>query len=92
MTPERLRRVLLGWDVLAAYVLLAGPVVVGALDTSLLTPLALPGYLALLIGSGVGSVLFPNLALWVFWVPFFLGGYAVSVAVAAGYRALARRT
>lgn len=82
------RRALAGPVVLATFALLVGPVSLGAYDTSLMTPLALPGYLLLTVGSAVGSHLFPNLGLWLFWIPFVLGSYALAVLVGAGYRAL----
>jgi hypothetical protein len=84
----RLRTILAGPVVLATFALLVCPLVAGAIDTRLLTPLALPGYLILTVGSSVGSMLFPALALWTFWVPFLLTSYALAVAVGAGYRAL----
>lgn len=83
-----LRRVLAGPAVLAAFALLVVPVAVGAYDTRLMTPLALPGYLLLTVGSAVGSQLFPWLALWTFWVAFLVGSYGVAVVIAAGYRAV----
>ncbi|WP_458187348.1 hypothetical protein [Haladaptatus sp. NG-WS-4] len=82
------REVFAGRAVIGAYILLVAPLVVGALDTRLMTPLALPGYLALTLGSSVGSYLFPTFELWVFWAPFLVGAYAVSVVVAAAYRAV----
>lgn len=90
MTPDRrtLRRTVLGRDVVVVFALLVVPVAVGAADTRLMTPLALPGYLLLTLGSAIGSHFFPNYALWVFWVPFVGGSYGVSVVVAAAYRRL----
>ncbi|WP_423745168.1 hypothetical protein V5735_03850 (plasmid) [Haladaptatus sp. SPP-AMP-3] len=82
------RRLFLGRAVWGWYLLLVGPVALGAFDTRLMTPLALPGYLALTVGSAFGSYLFPTLELWVFWVPLFVGAYVVSVVLAAAYRAV----
>ncbi|GAA0202215.1 hypothetical protein ACFFQF_02330 [Haladaptatus pallidirubidus] len=82
------RNVLAGRAVWGWYLLLVVPVVIGALDTRFMTPLALPGYLVLTLGSASGSHLFPTFELWVFWVPFFLGMYVVSVGLAAVYRAV----
>lgn len=87
-TGTDLRRVLAGPAVLGTFALLVVPLVAGAVDTRLMTPLALPGYLVLTVGSSVGSWLFPTLALWVFWVPFLGACYVVSVFVGAGYRTL----
>ncbi|WP_458206521.1 hypothetical protein [Haladaptatus sp. NG-SE-30] len=85
------RKLFAGRAVWGAYLLLVGPLVLGALDTRLMTPLALPGYLALTLGSSVGSYIFPTFELWVFWAPFLVGAYGVSVVLAAAYR-LFRKT
>lgn len=87
---RRLRRALVGPAVVASFVLLVVPLAAGAADTRLMTPFALPGYLVLTVGSSVGSWLFPNLALWVFWVPFLAASYAFAVVVGAAVRALRR--
>lgn len=84
-------RALVGLDVAVVFALLVVPVAVGAVETSLMTPLALPGYLLLTVGSWYGSHLFPNFALWVFWIPFVAGSYGVAVVTAGCYRALRRR-
>jgi hypothetical protein len=82
------RRLLAGPSVLVTFALLVVPLVVGTLKTALMTPLALPGYLVLTIGSAVGNLLFPQLALWLYWVPFALASYAISVVVGIGYRSV----
>lgn len=84
----RLGRLLAGRVVLATFVLLVLPVSAGALDTRLMTPLALPGYLLLTVGSSIGSRLFPNFALWVYWAPFLVGSYAVAVVAGAVVRSI----
>lgn len=89
-TLSDLRRIFAGRSVLLVFVLLVGPLVVGAIDTDLMTPLALPGYVVLSVGSSIGNFLFPNLALWVFWAPFLLGSYAVSVLAGGLYRFVRR--
>lgn len=83
---RRLRTVFAGRVVVAVFAFLTIPLVVGSLDGRLLTPLAYPGYLVMMIGSSVGSYLFPNYALWLFWAPFLLGCYAVAVVAGIGYR------
>lgn len=80
------RRTFAGSEVFVLYAFFVLPLALGALDSRLMTPLALPGYLALTVGSSVGSYLFPNFALWVFWVPFLVGAYAVAVVLGAGVR------
>lgn len=85
-TLTDLRRIFAGRSVIAVFAILVGPIVAGALDTDLMTPLALPGYIALSLGSSIGSYLFPNLALWVFWAPFLFGSYLISIVTAGLYR------
>lgn len=82
------RRILAGRVVWGWYLLLVVPLVLGAVDTKLMTPLALPGYYALTLGSAYGSHLFPTFELWVFWIPFFIGAYLVSVPLAAVSRSV----
>jgi hypothetical protein len=82
-----LRRALAGRAVWAVYLLLVVPLVAGAIDSRLMTPLALPGYVAFTLGSAIGSRLFPTLELWVFWAPLLVGAYPVAVSLAASYRA-----
>lgn len=88
MTPtlSDLRRIFAGRSVIAVFVVLVGPLVAGAIDTDLMTPLALPGYIVFSLGSSIGSYLFPNFALWVFWAPFLFGSYLVSIITAGLYR------
>jgi hypothetical protein len=88
MTGTDVRRVVAGPAVVVTFALLVVPLVVGAVDTAFMTPLALPGYLVLTIGSAVGNLLFPNFALWVYWVPFLLACYVLAVLVGAAYRGL----
>jgi hypothetical protein len=78
-----LRRLFAGPAVLATFGLLVVPLAAGSLDGRLMTPLAYPGYLIMMVGSSFGSYLFPNFALWVFWFPFVVGCYAISVVVGA---------
>lgn len=87
-TRAKLRRALAGWDVLLLFALLVGPLAVGRLDSDLMSPLALPGYVVLTIGSAVGSRLFPQYSIWLYWFPFVVGSYTVSVVVALSLRPL----
>lgn len=93
MSEERtdLRRVLAGPSVVVTFLLLVVPLAVGALDTRLMTPLALPGYIILSLGSAVGNLLFSNFALWVYWAPFLVVSYALSVCVGSMYRSVRGR-
>ncbi|WP_129116864.1 hypothetical protein [Halegenticoccus tardaugens] len=85
------RDLLVGRAVLVVYALLVIPLLVGRLDARLMTPLAYPGYLLMTVGSSIGSALFPNYALWVYWAPFLAGSYALSVAVGGAYALLRGR-
>ena len=91
MRRRAVRRALLGRDVLAIVSLLVVPVALGALETALVTPLALPGYLLLTVGSASGSHLFPSYALWLFWLPFLGGSYGLAVCLAGAWRVVRAR-
>ncbi len=81
-----LRRIVAGRAVIGAFVVLVGPFLLGVYDNTLMTPLALPGYVVLSIGSSIGNTIFPNLALWVFWVPFFGVFYLIAIGIGGLYR------
>ncbi|RRJ32059.1 hypothetical protein [Halocatena pleomorpha] len=86
MTVSDIRRIFVGRSVVVVFALLVGPLAIGVIDNDFMTPLALPGYVALSLGSSIGNQLFPNFALWVYWVPFLMGSYAVSVVIGGMYR------
>lgn len=88
MTAPSLRRVLVAPATIATYLLLVVPLALGWLKTSLLSPLALPGYLLYTIGSAIGNLVAPRFELWAYWIPFLTGCYAVSVAVGYAYERL----
>lgn len=90
MTASDIRRIFAGRSVIAVFVFLVGPLVIGAIDNDFMTPLALPGYVVLSLGSSIGNQLFPNFALWVFWVPFLMGCYAISIVTGGVYRHIRR--
>lgn len=79
-----LRRLLWGPVTLVTYALLVIPFVAGVLETSWMTPLALPGYLIYVVGTAIGNAISPGLSLWVYWVPFFVGCYGVAIGVGYG--------
>ncbi|MFC6991996.1 hypothetical protein ACFQH3_09675 [Haladaptatus sp. GCM10025707] len=81
-----LKRVFAGPVVLAVFFFLVVPLALGAWNTEWMTPLALPGYLILTIGSALGKALFPTFEFYVFWAPFVLASYAISVGVGFVYR------
>lgn len=85
---RRLHPALVGRAVWVVFGLLVVPLLAGLLDSRLWTPLALPGYLLMLAITVVASVVTPSYRFWVFWPPFVLASYGVSVVVAATYHAL----
>ena len=80
-----IRRVLVGPATLVTYALLVVPFALGAFKTALMTPLALPGYLIFVIGTAIGNAIAPRFALWVYWVPFLVGCYGISLVAGYGY-------
>ena len=80
------RRALFGRDVLVITSVLVLPVVLGAAETSLVTPLGIPGYLLITLGSAFGSHLFPSYALWLYWLPFVGGSYGLAICLAGAWR------
>lgn len=85
MTLPSLRRVLVAPATIATFLLLTVPLALGWLRTSLLSPLALPGYLIYTIGSAIGNLVAPRFEFWTYWIPFLAGCYAVSVTVGYAY-------
>lgn len=69
------------------FALLVVPLVLGTIDGRLWTPLAAPGYLLMMGMTIVGSVLVPQYEFWLYWPPFVLLCYGLSVGAAAGYYA-----
>jgi hypothetical protein len=85
------RQVLTSPATIGTYLFLVLPLAIGWFKTSLLSPLALPGYLIYVVGTAIGNVFAPRLAFWVYWIPFLIGCYAVAVAVGLGYELLRDR-
>ncbi|MFU8869002.1 hypothetical protein [Natronococcus sp.] len=90
MAPS-LRRVLTAPATIATYLLLVVPLALGWLRTSLLSPLALPGYLIYTIGSAIGNLIAPRLDLWVYWIPFLAGCYGIAVTTGYVYESVIDR-
>ncbi|WP_293032470.1 hypothetical protein [Natronococcus sp.] len=90
MVPS-LRRALTAPATIATFLLLVVPLALGWLRTSLLSPLALPGYLIYTIGSAIGNLVSPRLELWVYWIPFLAGCYGVAVTIGYAYESLVDR-
>jgi hypothetical protein len=90
MAPS-LRRVLTAPATIATFLLLVVPLALGWLRTSLLSPLALPGYLIYTVGSAIGNLVAPRLELWVYWIPFLAGCYGIAVTFGYAVELLADR-
>lgn len=75
------------------FALLVFPLALGTIDARLMTPLALPGYAMFVLMTVVGDVLpvVRNYGFRLYWLPFLLVCYGISVALATGYYALRRR-
>ena len=74
--------------VLALYAVLILPLI--AAQYWRMTPLALPGYIIMTAGTVIGRAIAPNYEIWVYWAPFLVGSYVLSVVVAAIGRAVRR--
>lgn len=85
-----LRRVLAGRVTLATYAFLVVPFALGWFRTSLLSPLALPGYLLFVIGTAVGEAIAPRFQFWIYWAPFLVCCYGAAAIVGLAYE-VARR-
>lgn len=83
-----LRRSLTAPVTVATYLLLVVPLAIGWFETSLLSPLALPGYLIFVIGSAIGNAIFPWIDFRTYWVPFLVGCYGIAVTIGHGYELL----
>lgn len=79
------QRAFVGRAVWAVFALLVVPLLAGVVDSRLWTPLALPGYLLMTFITVVSSALAPQYRFWVFWPPFVLASYGISVVTAAVY-------
>ncbi|WP_226041901.1 hypothetical protein [Natrinema sp. DC36] len=85
LLPVSLRRIATSPVTLVTFTLLVVPFGLGALETRLFSPLALPGYLIFTIGTAIGNVIAPRLDFWVYWVPFLGGTAGIAAVVGSGY-------
>ena len=82
-----IRRVLCSPATLSTYAFLVVPFALGWLRSSWMSPLALPGYLVFVIGTAIGNAVAPRYEFWVYWGPFLVGSFGLSVLVGYGYEA-----
>lgn len=86
-----LRRTLTAPATIATYLLLVVPLAAGWVNTSLLSPLAFPGYLIYVIGTAIGNALLPWLDFRLYWIPFLIGCYGIAVTIGCAFELLRTR-
>ena len=91
MTEDRIDlgfRIFAGPGVWTAFGILTIPFVAATVDARLTTPLAGPGYTLFVGLTIVGERIVPKYAFVVYWGPFFIVSYVLSIIVAASVRAI----
>lgn len=95
MTGRRipLRKLVLAPIVWASFALLVFPLAISKIDSRLFSPLAVPGYILFVLMTVVGNILpkVRNFGFRLYWVPFVVVCYGISLAVGAGYYTVHRR-
>ncbi|KYH23909.1 hypothetical protein HAPAU_39880 [Halalkalicoccus paucihalophilus] len=95
MMGERitLRKIIIAPAVWVSFALLVFPLALSDIDSRLFSPLALPGYVLFVCMTVIGDILpkVRNFGFRLYWVPFIVVCYGVSLALGAGYYALCRR-
>lgn len=94
MTGTRTSRdVAVGPIVRLSFALLVFPFAVSVIDSRLSSPLAVPGYVLFVLMTVVGNVLpvSRRFGFRLYWVPFVVVCYGISVAVGTGYYAVRRQ-
>lgn len=95
MTVDRdlVYRALAGPVVWITFAVLVIPFAVGVVDTRFMTPLAFPGYTLFVLMTVVGDVLpvIRNFGFRLYWIPFLVVCYVLSVVGATVYYVVRRR-
>ena len=88
-----LRTLVVAPIVWVSFALLVFPLAISKIDSRLFSPLAVPGYILFVLMTIVGNVLprVRNFGFRLYWLPFIVVCYGISVAVGAGYYAVRRR-
>lgn len=70
-----------------SFALLVFPLAISKIDSRLFSPLAVPGYVLFVLMTIVGNVLpwVRNFSFRLYWVPFVVICYGISVTVGIGY-------
>lgn len=88
-----LRKLVVAPIVWVNFALLVFPLAISKIDTRLFSPLAVPGYVLFVLMTIVGNILpkIRNFGFRLYWVPFVVVCYGISLVVGAGYYAVYRR-
>lgn len=80
-------------SVWVSFALLVFPLALSNIDSRLFSPLALPGYVLFVLMTTVGNVLpkVRNFGFRLYWVPFIIVCYGISLTIGAGYNAVRRQ-
>lgn len=95
MTGRRipLRTLVVAPSVWMSFALLVFPLAISEIDSRLFSPLAVPGYVLFVLMTIVGNVLpkVRNVGFRLYWVPFIVVCYGISLAVGTGYYSVRRK-
>lgn len=87
-----LKKLVIAPVVWASFALLVFPLALSNIDSRLWSPLALPGYVLFVLMTTIGNVLpkVRNFGFRLYWLPFVVICYGISLAAGAGYYAVRR--
>ena len=76
-----------------SFALLVFPLAISKIDSRLFSPLAVPGYVLFTLITIIGNILpkVRNFGFRLYWAPFVVVCYGISLAVGADYYAVRRR-
>lgn len=88
-----LRKLAIAPVVWVSFALLVFPLALSNIDSRLFSPLAIPGYILFVLMTIVGNVLprVRNFGFRLYWLPFVIVCYGISLAVGTGYYAVRLR-
>ncbi len=80
-------------SVWVSFALLVFPLALSTIDSRLWSPLALPGYVLFVLMTTIGNILpkVRNFGFRLYWVPFIVVCYGISLAIGTGCGAVRRR-
>lgn len=95
MTGRRisLRELLIAPIVWVNFALLVFPLAISVIDSRLFSSLAVPGYILFVLMTVAGNILpkIRNFGFRLYWIPFLVVCYGISIAVGASYYAARRQ-